>query len=55
MQSISYLYSDNLYTEHIVLNARLDEAKVESRLQGEISIISDVQMIPLLWQKAKRN
>ena len=27
--------------------------KLESRLQGEISIISDTQMIPLLWQKVK--
>ena len=29
--------------------------KLESRLPGEISIISDMQMIPPLWQKAKRN
>ena len=29
--------------------------KLESRLPGEISIISDLQMIPPLWQKAKRN
>ena len=29
--------------------------KLESRLQGEISITSDVQVIPLLWQRAKRN
>ena len=29
--------------------------KLESRLQGEISITSDVQMTPPLWQKAKRN
>ena len=28
--------------------------KLESRLQGEISIISDMQMTPLLWQKAKK-
>ena len=27
---------------------------LESRLLGEISITSDTQMIPLLWQKAKR-
>ena len=27
--------------------------KLESRLLGEISITSDRQMIPLLWQKAK--
>ena len=29
--------------------------KLESRLQGEISITSDMPMTPLLWQKAKRN
>ena len=29
--------------------------KLESRLQGEISITSDMQMTPPLWQKAKRN
>ena len=27
--------------------------KLESRFQGEISITSDIQMIPLLWQKTK--
>ena len=29
--------------------------KLESRLPGEISITSDMQMIPSLWQKVKRN
>ena len=29
--------------------------KLESRLPGEISITSDLQMIPPLWQKVKRN
>ena len=29
--------------------------KLESRLQGEISVASDMQMIPPLWQKANRN
>ena len=29
--------------------------KVKSRLLGEISTTSDMQMIPLKWQKAKRN
>ena len=29
--------------------------KLESRLPGEISIISDMQMTPLLWQKVKKN
>ena len=29
--------------------------KLESRLLGEISITSNMQMTPPLWQKAKRN
>ena len=29
--------------------------KLESSLPGEISITSDMQMTPTLWQKAKRN
>ena len=29
--------------------------KLESSLPGKISIISDMQMIQPLWQKAKRN
>ena len=29
--------------------------KLESKLQGEISVTSDMQMIPPLWQKVKRN
>ena len=29
--------------------------KLESRLPGEISIASDMQMIPPLWQRVKRN
>ena len=29
--------------------------KLESRLPGEISTTSDMQMITLLWQKVKRN
>ena len=31
------------------------EHKLESRFLGEISITSDMQMTPPLWQKAKRN
>ena len=29
--------------------------KLESRLPGEISITSDIQMTPPLWQKVKKN
>ena len=45
----------NLYAEYIMRNAGLDEAQLESRLPGEISITSDRQMTPPLWQKVKRN
>ena len=44
----------NLYAEYIMLNAGL-EAQLESRLLGEISITSDMQMTPPLWQKVKKN
>ena len=43
MQSTSYEMPD--WMKH----------KLESRLQGEISITSDMQMTPPLWQKAKKN
>ena len=43
MQSTSYKMLD-------WMNHRL-----ESRLPGEISITSDMQMTPPLWQKVKRN
>ena len=29
--------------------------KLESRLPGEISVTSDMQMTPPLWKKAKKN
>ena len=45
----------NLHAEYIMRNAVLEEAQWESRLPGEISITSDMQMTPLLWQKVKRN
>ena len=34
-------------------NAGLEKHKLESRLPGEISITSDTQMTPPLWQKSK--
>ena len=43
----------NLYAEYIMRNAGWMKHKLESRLPGEISITSDVQMTPPLWQKAK--
>ena len=38
----------NLYAEYIMRNAGLEEAQLESRLLGEISITSDMQMTPFL-------
>ena len=43
------------YAEYIIRNAGLEEHKLESRLLGEISITSDMQMTPPLWQKVKKN
>ena len=34
-------------------NAGLEEAQLESRLPGEISITSDMQVTPPLWQKVE--
>ena len=45
----------NFYAEYIMRNAGLDEEQLESRLLGEISITSDMQMTPPLWQKTKKN
>ena len=45
----------NLYAEHIMRNAGLEEAQAGIKLRGEISITSDMQMTPPLWQKVKRN
>ena len=42
-----------LYAEYTIRNAGLEEAQVESRLLGEISITSDMQMMLPLWQKVK--
>ena len=47
----------NLYAEYIMRNAGLDEAQAGIKIAGrkEISITSDMQMTPPLWQKAKKN
>ena len=39
----------NLYAEYTMWNARLDETQLGPRLEEEISITSDIQMIPPLW------
>ena len=43
----------NLCAEYIMRNAGLDEAQLESRFPGKVSITSDMQMTPHLRQKMK--
>ena len=45
----------NLYTEYIMRNTGLEEAQAGIKIAGEISITSDMQMTPTLWQKVKRS
>ena len=45
----------NLYAEYISEVSGWMKYKLESRLPGEISITLDMQIPPLLWQKAKKN
>ena len=46
----------NSYAEYTMRNPLgWRKHKLESRLPGEISITSDMQMIPPLWQKVKKN
>ena len=44
-----------LHAEYIMQNARLDEAQAGIKDCHEKSVTSDMQKIPPLWQKAKRN
>ena len=45
----------NLYAEYIKQMLGRMKHKLESRLPGEKSVTSDIQMTPPLWQKVKRN
>ena len=45
----------NLYAEYIMRDTVLEEAQAGIKIAGEISITSDMQMTPPLWQKVKRN
>ena len=44
----------NLYAEYIMWNARLDEAKLKSKIQEEISITSDMQITSSLGRNQRR-
>ena len=46
---LSYLQSTSCEMPGLI------KEKLESGLPGEISITSDMQMTPLLWQKEKKN
>ena len=48
------IYLLNLYAEYICEMLGWMKHKLESRLLGEISIISDMQMTPSLWQKQRK-
>ena len=45
----------NLYAEYIIETLGWMKHKLESRLLGERSITSDMQMTPTLWQKENKN
>ena len=52
-----YCHLSYLTSIQIISHEMLDwmNHKLESRLLGEISVTSDMQMTPPLWQKVKRN
>ena len=50
-----YRHSAYLTYMHSTSCEMLGWMKLESRLPGEISITSDMQMTPPFWQKVKRN
>ena len=56
---VKAVYCHSAYLTYMQSTSRdvLDRMKhkLESTLQGEISITSDTQMTPPLWQEAKRN
>ena len=45
----------NLYAEYIMRNAGLEEAQAGIKIARKISITSNMQITPPLWQKVKRN
>ena len=43
----------NLFAEYIMRNAGLEETQAGIKIATEISITSDMQMTPPLWEKVK--
>ena len=58
-QYVKAVYCHSAYLTYMQSTSRetlgWKKHKLESRLPGEISITSDMQMTPPLWQKVKRN
>ena len=52
---ISSLCLFNFYAESIMRNAGLEEAQAGIKISGRISVTTDMQMTPPLWQKVKRS
>ena len=57
---IKAVYCDSAYLTYMQSSTSCEmpdwmKHKLESRLLGEISITSEMQMTPPLWQKAKKN
>ena len=48
-------YLFNSYAEYIMRNAGLEETQAGIKIARGISVTSDMQMTPPLWQKVKRN
>ena len=44
----------NIYAVYIMRNTGLEEAQAGIKITGRNVIISDMQMIPPLWQKVKK-
>ena len=52
---VKAVYCHPAYLTYMQSTSGWMKHKLKLRLQGEISITSDRQMTPLLWQKEKRN
>ena len=52
VKAVTLLFNFN--AEYLMRNAGLDEAQAGIKMLGEISITSDMQMTPPLWQKVKK-
>ena len=45
----------NLHAEYIMQNAGLGDVQAGIKLSGKISVTSDMQMTPPLWQRVRSN